>query len=131
MRLLGGTCLIRPLAFLVKAPAGISCRLRVIRNPTREKYKRAVQLFLDWLHASGESPETLSELDEVLSEYFHDVYYVNGGRGRSHANCVLHGIQMLCPTMKGHFHTSALALKGWERLVPLFPTLRLPMTWQW
>ena len=88
---------------------------------TREKYKRAVQLFLDWLHASGESPETLPELDEVLSEYFHDVYYVNGGRGRSHANCVLHGIQMLCPTMKGHFHTSALALKGWERLVPSVP----------
>lgn len=94
---------------------------------TIKKYNNAVDEFVSWMDAQGEDPETTEDMDEVLTEYFHDLYIMRGGRCRSKAAATLAGVGMRCPHMKRRLTSASLALKGWERLKPSVPYP--PLTW--
>jgi integrase len=71
---------------------------------------------------------TASELDELLLEFMHCLYFKNGAR-QTAANLV-NGLAMRCPSLRGQLNTSKLALKGWAKLRPSvpFPPLTWPLT---
>ena len=79
------------------------------------------------MDANNEDPVTMSEVDEVLTEWFHDLYILRGGGCRSYAEDAVSGIHLLVPSVKGHLHQAKLALKGWSKLVPSIP--HPPLTW--
>lgn len=94
---------------------------------TRKRYFEAVLEFVDWMDGSGEDPCTVADLDEVLSEWFHDLYVTRNQACRSTAENALSGIHLLVPEVKGQLHLCRLALKGWRKLVPSVP--HPPLTW--
>jgi hypothetical protein len=94
---------------------------------TVKKYNKAVDDFVAWMDAQGEDPETTEDMDEVLTEYFHDLFVLRGGKCRSTAAATLAGVGMRCPHMKRRLTSASLALKGWQRLVPSVPYP--PLTW--
>ena len=94
---------------------------------TIKKYNDAVDAFVSWMDAQGEDPESTEEMDEVLAEYFHELYILRGGKCQSKAAATLAGVGMRCPHMKRRLTTASLALKGWQRLVPSVPYP--PLTW--
>ena len=96
-------------------------------DKTREKYADAVLMFVDWMDATGEAPDTVEELDEVLTEWFHDLFITRGGACRSYAESALNGVHRILPSVKGQLHYARLALKGWRRKVPSIPYP--PLTW--
>ena len=94
---------------------------------TIKKYNNAVDDFVTWMDLQGEDPETTEDMDEVLTEYFHDLYVLRGGKCRSKAAATLAGVGMRCPHMKRRLTSASLALKGWQRLIPSVPYP--PLTW--
>lgn len=96
-------------------------------DSTREKYEQAVAMFIDWLDRRAEQPDTVEELDELLCEFFHDLYVERAGTGRSYAEAAMSGVTMVFPAAKGHLHYAGLALRGWRRKVPSTPYP--PLTW--
>lgn len=79
------------------------------------------------MDACGEDPQSIQELDEVLCEWYHDLYMTRGGGCRGYAEAALSGIHLMLPQVKGHLHQSKLALKGWRKRVPAVP--HPPLTW--
>lgn len=67
---------------------------------TVEKYKRAVHRFLDWCAQTEQDARTIDELDELLADYFQELYDDNDGGGKSIAVCTLQGIRMYMPRIK-------------------------------
>jgi hypothetical protein len=49
---------------------------------TTDKYKSAVTQFLRWCSAGAHTADTLDDLDDLLADYFHELYEVNEGRGK-------------------------------------------------
>ena len=94
---------------------------------TIKRYDAAVHDFVAWMDKHGEDPESTEEMDEVLCDYFHDLFVMKGGKCRSNAACTIAGVQMRCPQMKRRLTSATLALKGWEKLVPSVPYP--PLTW--
>ena len=85
---------------------------------TGQKYVNAVLRFLEWADENGEEPETVAELDEALTRWFHEIYRSRDGGGRSIAASAISGLHMLVPIFKGQLAKSALALRGWARMMP-------------
>jgi integrase len=85
---------------------------------TGQKYVNAVLRFLEWADENGEEPETVAELDEALTQWFHEIYRSRDGGGRSIAASAISGLHMLVPIFKGQLAKSALALRGWARMMP-------------
>ena len=67
---------------------------------TVEKYKRAVHRFLEWCTDNQLNAQTTDELDELLADYFQELYDENDGGGKSIAVCTLQGIRMYMPRVK-------------------------------
>ena len=66
-------------------------------RPTRREYDSGVALFVAWMDEHGEEPVSVAELDEALTEFFHDLYLEKGGHCRTCAESALSGITMRFP----------------------------------
>jgi hypothetical protein len=95
--------------FLLRAATSVS---------TRRRYTEALILFLTWLEDAGEDPASPRELDECLAEWCHELYILKGGNCRSHAENAYSACIHFLPFLKGQFHVTSLALRGWRRLKP-------------
>ena len=96
-------------------------------DSTRDKYCNGVEMFVRWMDRSGENPLTVEELDEVFTEWIHDLYVEHGGSCRSHAESAMSGISVIMPAAKKQLHQAGIALKGWRKTVPSVP--HPPLTW--
>ena len=94
---------------------------------TRQKYTKSVTDFLDWMDKVGQDPTSFPELDDALVAYIHGLFLARGGAGRSSAECVVSGLAMFMPRVRGNLPSSCLALKGWRRECP--PVPHPPLTW--
>ena len=94
---------------------------------TAKRYRGAAHRFLQWLLDAGEDPSTSNDMDQLLCEYFHDIYITNEGRNRSLAEKTLSAMGMYFPEFRGSLHSASLALRGWRRLKPSIP--HPPITW--
>jgi len=98
---------------------------------TVNDYLRAVDLFIKWCDDNlirNESCSTPELLDELLTDYFHDYYQLNNGKGKQNAANTIAGICMLMPRMKGKLLTASAAVNGWRALRP--PESYPPITWE-
>ena len=94
---------------------------------TVKKYKQAVSLFLEWCGVHGLAIDTLEQLDDHLTDYFHDVYVTGGGVGKGLASATLYGVMKFLPRARGGLPTAEESLRGWMRLQEgkSYP----PLTW--
>lgn len=91
------------------------------------KYKQAVSKFVSWCSENRLKAKTLIQLDELVTDYFHDYYERNDGKGKGLASATLYGIEKFIPRSKDKLLTAELALRGWNRKHPAvsYP----PLTW--
>jgi integrase len=95
---------------------------------TRSKYRKSVNLFVQWCMDLGEQFDSAEELDQVLLDYFHSLYLEREGKGLCLATSTMYGLIMFMPVARGKLVASAVALRGWRRLQP---SIRYPpLTWQ-
>ena len=92
---------------------------------TVDAYKRAASEFLEWGRGHGFSPESFDELDDLLVDYFHELY--SSGEGVQKGVNTYYGITMCLPRAKGKMNAALLSLRGWRRIQPSTP--RPPLTW--
>lgn len=95
---------------------------------TVDKYKAAVRLFLRWCSNGRHTAEAVEDLDDLLTDYFHEIYEQNGGRGKQRAKDTLYGVQMFLPRTKGRLLVASKVLTQWTKLMPSesYP----PLTWE-
>lgn len=93
---------------------------------TLEKYRRAVRGFVEWCRDRGLDARDDEELDELLNEYLHELFFE--GKGKALASCTLYGMRLYEPRLKGRLPVSEAALRGFERALPSRPYL--PMPWE-
>ena len=69
----------------------------------------------------------MHHLDDTLTEYFHDLYETNDGKGKSLAADTLYGLIKFMPHCDQHLSASKASLAGWSKLQPAvsYP----PLTW--
>jgi hypothetical protein len=60
--------------------------------------------------------QLIHDLDDLLADYFHELYEVNEGRGKQKAHDTLNGIQMLMPRAKGKLLVAARVANRWSKL---------------
>ncbi len=84
---------------------------------TQKKYGTAVDEFLTWLLSHGLDSDDPSVIDEILTDYLHDLYLDGGGKGK--AQDTIFGLMAFSPQLKGRLHLSLLALRGWQKLQPV------------
>ena len=60
----------------------------------------------------------MEQLDDLLTEYFHDLYEQNDGAGKGLAACTFYGLIKFLPRCTNHLPTSLMSLKGWMKLQP-------------
>jgi len=97
-------------------------------DSTNKKYIAAASAFSLWLTQRELDPESPDGFDRVLTIYFHHLYRT--GQGKSKAACTLNGVLSVMPQLRQHFPLSRLALRGWNRLVPVrsYPPLTIELT---
>lgn len=95
------------------------------KSLTIKKYFGNVRKFIGYTQQQGWNITTAEEMDAALTEYLHDLYIFNDGKGRSGGEAALHGVEMLLRRYKGKLTSARLALKGWSNLRPTksFPPL--------
>jgi integrase len=93
---------------------------------TLAKYHAAVRQFLDWCAANDEKCSTGPEMDELLTDFFHDLY--DSGGSRVTANCCLNGVLLHLLHYKTQLPMARLTLRGWSRKHP--PKPYPPLTWE-
>ncbi len=122
----------RPAASKAPAPRTPGARWYLLEagyaKSTTDKYKSAVTQFLHWCSAGAHTADTLDDLDDLLADYFHELYEVNEGRGKQKAHDTLNGIQMLMPRAKGKLLVAARVANRWSKLRP--PESYPPLTWE-
>lgn len=94
---------------------------------TQQRYKEAVRQFLDWCADNDYDATTPDDLDDLLTEYFHDMYEQNDGVGKGLAANTYYGLVKYMPRLTDKLPTALLSIKGWLRLRPAvsYP----PLTW--
>jgi len=94
---------------------------------TLSKYKQGIKLFIEWCIEHNYDCNTIESLDDLLSEYFHDLYEQNDGVGKGLAAQTLYGIIKFIPRLHDKLPTATMSLKGWLKLQPSksYP----PLTW--
>lgn len=95
---------------------------------TVNKYRAAVSRFLQWCTAAQHTADTFEDLDDLLTDYFHDLYELNDGRGKQTARDTLYGVEMLMPRAKGKLLVAQRVANRWAKLKPAesYP----PLTWE-
>lgn len=86
------------------------------KDQTLKKYLREVRAFLAWTDYWEETTVSIADLDELLVDYFHELY--DQGFGPHKAMCCYYGLVMLAPSWKNALPTAKLALKGYQNLFP-------------
>ena len=66
--------------FLIEASLG---------EATRRKYKDAVSKFLSWCDENNYDATNIQQLDELLTDYLHELYEQNDGGGKGLGACSL------------------------------------------
>jgi integrase len=99
-----------------------------LAESTRKKYNRAVQLFLQWCNRQHRTAATFDDLDDLITDYFHDLYEQGDGKGKGLAADTLYGVCKYFPRAQGHLPTAEQSLRGWQRLQTSisYP----PLTWE-
>jgi integrase len=92
---------------------------------TLKRYKTAVAAFLKWCDATDTHPSGAVEMDEALTEYFHELY--ESGGSKVSATCALFGLLMFIPHYKTSLPMTRLTLRGWNKRHP--PQPYPPLTW--
>lgn len=94
---------------------------------TRKKYDTAVADFLRWHDENDYFATSWEEMDDLLTEYFHELYESYEGKGKSIAAATLAGVMAMLPSASDKLPTSRRALKGFQKLQPAisYP----PLTW--
>lgn len=94
---------------------------------TISKYKRGILLFLEWCEEHQHDATTLTQLDDLLTDYFHDLYEQGDGSGKGLAAQTFYGILKFMPRAVGHLPSASASLTGWMKLRPSqsYP----PLTW--
>ena len=95
---------------------------------TLVKYKHAVREFIVWAEEYQVTVTTVEQMDDALTDYFHDMYETNDGSGKGVAAATLYGVVKFLPRLKNKLPTAELSLRGWNRKHPAvsYP----PMTWE-
>ena len=94
------------------------------------KYKDAVKLFIQWCDENNYDATDSEQLDDLLTEYFHELYEQNDGVGKGIAACTLHGIVKFLPKCSNKLPSSSMSLQGWLKLKPSrsYPPLTYDLT---
>lgn len=92
---------------------------------TFQRYNACLTQFLEWCRENKEDATSVAELDELMCDYIHDLYFA-GGSLHSASNA-LSALGIHLPESCGHMLSSSRALKGWRRLKP--PKPWPPMTY--
>lgn len=87
---------------------------------TVKKYRRAVHRFIDWCLTTQQDATTTDDLDELLADYFQQMYDDNGGSGKSTAIATLQGLRMYMPRLKADnaLPTAAAMCTRWNKAKP-------------
>jgi integrase len=96
-------------------------------SSTIKKYKKAVHSFLQWCKDNQHSANNNEQLDDLLTQYFHELYELNDGMGKGFAADTLYGIMKYMPRTKNQLPTAEQSLRGWMKSHPAqsYP----PITW--
>lgn len=97
---------------------------------TIRKYRSGVMKFLEWCDENGYDAKSMEELDELLTDYIHELYEHNDdgtGRGKGLASQTLYGLLKFMPQAEGKLPTASASVHGWLRKHPSksYP----PLTW--
>jgi hypothetical protein len=99
-----------------------------VRPTTLARYRSALRVFVAWARSSlRPGGLTFDQLDVLLCDYFHHLYFSRYGAGKGLAACTLSGLTHFYPGLRGHLPVASQALLGWRRLRPAvsYP----PMLW--
>lgn len=95
-----------------------------LKPATRRKYSEEILRFLVWFKSSV---RPLESFDESLTAYILECYQRNPRAGeRNKMGCLVAGICVLRPHLKGNIPISNRSLAGWQRLTP--PESAIPLT---
>ncbi len=86
-----------------------------VKQETYDRYVKAYKRFYVWL---GSAEVRLEDLDELLVQYFEEVYEENEGAGKSIGKMALAALIFFVPKCKLRLSSARQALKGWDRLTP-------------
>jgi len=99
-----------------------------LQPSTLSRYRDAVFQFLDWCTENNYDATTTEELDDLLTDYLHELYEDNGGVGKTTASHTIFGLLKYLPRCSGHLPTAMASLQGWLKLRP--STSYPPLTWE-
>lgn len=86
---------------------------------TVKRYKAAVCDFVQWLAATGEDCDTISELDALVDRFVHHLYRRDRARSPQAAVNLRYGLTMLLPELKRQgMPRTDLAIMGWRKRQP-------------
>ena len=94
--------------------------LASVGSHTYRRYAKEYGAFYLWVVGA---PTALSvrapeDVDALLVDYLEEFFELNQGRGRSAAGCLVSGMILFYPRLKGCLFSVARLLKGWKRLRP-------------
>jgi integrase len=90
-----------------------------VSDETARRYRKDLRLFIKWLDYFRFEPLTVEEIDLFLYQYINDIFHALPSRGRrQHCIQVRSALMIVLPQSRDKLPTSALALKGWDRLTP-------------
>lgn len=85
---------------------------------TLDKYINAVSLFADWCGDNGYDAFDYGQLDDLITEYLHEIYLEREGVGKQLAADTVFGVMKLLPRCSNSLQASRASLDGWQRLHP-------------
>jgi len=90
-----------------------------VSDETARRYRKDLRLFLKWLDYFGFVPLSVGDLDQLVYQYIDDMFHALPSRGRrQHCIQVRSALMIILPQSRDKLPTSALALRGWDRLTP-------------
>ncbi len=99
------------------------------QQTTVRAYRAAVKEFYDWCRDNGaDDPKHFRQLDELLADYFQQMYDENEGKGKTKAKATLYGVYLFLPHAKGKLIVSERISSRWSKSAPA--TSYPPLTWE-
>lgn len=96
---------------------------------TIKKYKTGVLLFLTWCDDHNYDATTYEQLDDLLTDYIHDLYEQGDGVGKGLASQTLYGLIKFMPRCMDKLPTATMSVHGWLKMHPAqsYPPLTLDL----
>jgi integrase len=86
-----------------------------VTSLTYQRYEKAYRRFYVWL---GSRDVKVKDLDEVLLQYFEEIFEENNGGGKSVGKLAMAALVFFVPECKNALGLARQAMKGWDRLTP-------------